>query len=130
MTRLFGTEKTRMTSYNPKSDGLVERFNRTLVAMVGSLVDPNDRNWDDQLAYAGMAYRSTPQASTGESPNMMMFGEENPMPIDIATSGIINKTSDDIESDYVQTFRHNLKEAYEPARIVLKASAGSGKVHI
>ena len=30
---LLGVEKTKTCPYNPKSDGLVERFNRTLVGM-------------------------------------------------------------------------------------------------
>ena len=28
--KLFGVEKSRTTAYNPKSDGLTERFNRTI----------------------------------------------------------------------------------------------------
>ena len=32
--KLLGVRKTRTTPYNPKSDGMVERFNRTLLGML------------------------------------------------------------------------------------------------
>ena len=40
-------------------------------------------NWDEQLPFLSMAYRATPQSSTGLSPNYMMFGRETSMPVDI-----------------------------------------------
>ena len=36
---LLGIENTRACAYNAKSDGMVERFNRTLVAMLSMFVD-------------------------------------------------------------------------------------------
>lgn len=36
--RLFHIEKTRTTAYHPQSDGMVERFNRTLTSMLSAFV--------------------------------------------------------------------------------------------
>jgi transposase InsO family protein len=85
--RLLGISKTRTTAYNPKSDGLVERFNKTLVNIVSVMIDPKRRQraWDEFLPYATSAYRCTPQDPTGESPNMMMLGREVSLPIDLVT---------------------------------------------
>ena len=62
MYRLLGITKTRTTPYNPKSDGMIERFNRTLINMNAILIEEDDkrRTWDKHLAYATSAYRSTP----------------------------------------------------------------------
>ena len=51
---LLGVEKTRTCPYNPKSDGLVERFNRTLISMLSTFVDENRRDWDDHLPYVNL----------------------------------------------------------------------------
>ena len=46
MCKILGIEKTRTTLYLPESDGMVERFNRTLAAMLSAYVSDNYRDWD------------------------------------------------------------------------------------
>ena len=83
MCKLLGIHKTRTTPYHPQSDGMVERFNRTLAAMLSAYVSENHRDWDEQLPYVTMAYRSTEHETTGMSPNMLMFGREVSTPLDL-----------------------------------------------
>ena len=84
---ILGIKKTRTTPYNPKSDGFIERFNRTLITMVAVMIDPNkkQRDWDKQLPYAMFAYRSSPQESTGEA-NVRKGGFSSTGPHDGHTS--------------------------------------------
>jgi hypothetical protein len=37
--RLLGFKKVNTTAYHPQTDGLVERYNRTLTAMLANTVD-------------------------------------------------------------------------------------------
>ena len=83
MCKLFGIEKTRTTPYHPQSDGMVERFNRTLATMLTAYVSSNQKDWDEQLPYVMMAYRSADHETTGMSPNMLMFGREVSTPLDL-----------------------------------------------
>ena len=83
MCKLLGIHKTRTTPYHPQSDGMVERFNRTLAAMLSAYVSTNQKDWDDQLPYVTMAYRSSEHETTGLSPNMLMFGREVSTPLDL-----------------------------------------------
>ena len=46
----LGIDKTRTTPYHPQSDGLVERFNRTLAEMLSKVVDNDHRNWDERFS--------------------------------------------------------------------------------
>ena len=119
MCETLGIHKTRTTAYNPKSDGLIERFNKTLIDMVASLLDPqkHQRDWDLQLPYACAAYRSAVQASTGETPNMLMLGREVSLPLDVMTEAA---PEDDHHqpntTDYAEDLRHRLRKADERVR--------------
>ena len=70
MCKLLQIDKTRITPYHPQSDGMVERFNKTLCAMLRAYIDENHENWDGLLPYVTMAYRDTSHESTGTSPNI------------------------------------------------------------
>ena len=62
--QLMGTHKVSTTAYHPQTDGLVERFNRTLIDMLVKTVEKNGRDWDRRLPHVLFAYRASPQEST------------------------------------------------------------------
>jgi len=62
--RLLGLKKVNTTAYHPQTDGLVERFNRTLTDMLAKKVSRSGKDWDIQLPYVLFAYRATSQQST------------------------------------------------------------------
>ena len=47
--RFLGIEKTRTSAYHPEGDGIIERFNRTLEAMLSKYVEKYQRDWDIHL---------------------------------------------------------------------------------
>ena len=83
MCTLLGVKKTHTTPYHPQSDGMVERFNRTLTTMLSAFVNDNHTDWDEQLPYVMMAYRSSIHETTGFTPNSLMLGREVSTPLDI-----------------------------------------------
>lgn len=46
---LLGIHKTRTTALHPKSDGMVERYNRTIKAQLPTFVQDHQRDWDQYL---------------------------------------------------------------------------------
>ena len=80
--RLLGIRKTRTTAYRPQSDGLVERFNRTLKQMVSVLCETAGENWDQLISIVLLTYRTTVHESTGFTPFFLMYGREARQPID------------------------------------------------
>ena len=80
---LCGAHNTRTTPYHPASDGLVERFHRTLLMMLAMFAGENWDNWDDLLPAVMMAYHSSVHESTGFSPYRLMFEEEGTLPMDV-----------------------------------------------
>ena len=79
------------------------------------------QTWDEYLPFLSMAYRATPQDSTGLTPNFLMFGREVSMPIDV----MIGPPEDQAmtELDYVKKMQKKLTYAYELARMNLRKSA-------
>ena len=80
LSELLGTVKTKTTPHHPRSDGLVERFNRTLLAMLAMFVSREYDNWDDLLPFMMLAYNTTVHTSTGFTPHRLVFGEECSLP--------------------------------------------------
>ena len=113
---LCGSHKTRTTPYHPESDGLVERFNRTLLMMLAMFAGKNREDWDDLLPAVMMAYRSSVHESTGFSPYRLMFGEECTLPMDIGLPKQQSDLPDSITSPYAIWVRDALEVAYEQVR--------------
>lgn len=60
--------KVNTSSYYPQSDGLVEKMNRTLRAMIAKHVHRFGHEWDIHLQLLSFAYRVKPHDSTSEAP--------------------------------------------------------------
>ena len=110
---LGSSHKTITTPYHPESDGMVERFNRTLLMMLAMFAGKNRDDWDDLLQAVMMAYRSSVHESTGFSPYRLMFGEECTLPMDIGLPKEQLDTTDPITSPYAIWVRDALEEAYD-----------------
>ena len=109
---LCGAHKTRTTPYHPESDGLVERFNRTLLMMLAMFAGVNRDDWDDLLPAVVMAYHSSVHESTGFSPYRLMFGEECTLPMDVGLPRQEPDLPDPITSPYAVWVRDALEVAY------------------
>ena len=74
MYRLLCIKPIRTTPYHPQTDGLVERFNHTLKAMLRKSATDEGKDWDKLIPYLLFAYREVPQALTGFSPFELLYG--------------------------------------------------------
>eukprot|EP00731_Ephydatia_muelleri_P003473 Em0001g3473a len=71
----FGVKKTHTTAYHPQGDGMVERFNLTLLQLLRAYVDQQNE-WEKYLPLALYAYRTSTLTSTSVSPFELMFGRQ------------------------------------------------------
>jgi len=116
MLRLLGVKKTRTNPYCPQSDGLVERFNRTLISALACTVDDFQSDWDLQVKFVTHAYNSTVHASTGMSPNRLLFGEEIRLAVDLQF-GVVNASLErPCEIVFVRWLEHCFHHAYSVVR--------------
>ena len=61
----------KRTAYHPQCDGMVERFNHTLIAILKKHVEKFGMQWDKRILWA---YCNTPHQSIGEKPSYLLFG--------------------------------------------------------
>ena len=80
LCKLMEVRKTRTSVRNPKGNGQVEKFNRTLVRMIKAYLKGQQENWDLNLGCLAAAFRATPSASSKLTPNMLMLGREVRIP--------------------------------------------------
>ena len=100
--------------YHPQTDGLVERFNKTLKLMLRKLVSKEGKNWDRLLPYVLFAYREVPQSTTGFSPFELLYGREVKGPLDVLREEWeANKKSDESVLSHILLMRERLKEMSE-----------------
>ncbi|GFS69774.1 hypothetical protein TNCV_3006601 [Trichonephila clavipes] len=74
LCEILAIDKIRTTALYPQSDGMVERFNRTILNSLSLLVSSNQQDWGRKLPFCLLAYRSSFHETTGYSPSQMLFG--------------------------------------------------------
>lgn len=113
--KLLGVRKINTSGYHPQTDGLVEKFNSTLVNMIAKSCDISDRDWDDHLDYLLFAYRASAQESTKESPFFMMYGRDPRIPTETILTYERSPYAVDVE-DYKTDLCSGLSSAWSLAR--------------
>ena len=82
LNNLLQSKKLRTTTYHPKTDGMVERSNRTLIDIL-SKYGESEADWDLRLPLVLFALRTSEHTSTGFSPFSLVYGREARLPWDI-----------------------------------------------
>lgn len=108
---LIGADKVRTTPYHPQGN-LVERFNRTLLGMLGTLEERDKYHWRDFVKPLVQAYNCKRNDTTGYSPYEAMFGRQPRLPIDLVLGIHPDMGNHKTHSEYVKGLRQRLQESY------------------
>ena len=74
LTQIAGIEHRVTSPYHPKTNGLTEKFNGTLVSSLRKHVENDPVTWPHWIPYVLLAYRSRINSITGFTPFQLMFG--------------------------------------------------------
>ena len=113
LCKRLGIDKTRTTPYHPESDGMVERFMRTLKDIVSKFIEPQGSDWDLKVRAAVMAYNSSKHETTHYSPYFLVHGQEVRIPADAKLrppAPLVQVRS------YVEDRSRTLQKAFEDVR--------------
>ena len=82
LCKIYGIQKSTTTPYNPRGNGICERFNRTLHGFLRTLNAEEKHHWPKHINHLVMSYNAMPNQSTGFQPYQLMFGRKAQMPCD------------------------------------------------
>ncbi|XP_077237190.1 uncharacterized protein LOC143878861 [Tasmannia lanceolata] len=113
----------RFTSVaHPQTNGQTEVTNKILLQGIKKRLDDKAGRWADELYHILWAYRTTPRASTGESPFNLSFGTEAVIPVDVGTpSPRVTSFNEQLNDDGLRANLNLLEEAREESRIRVAA---------
>jgi len=83
----LGVKHRLSTPYHPQTNGLVERFNKTLCEILAKYSIEYKEDWDVFLPSALFAYRTMRQNTTRYEPFYLTYGRDAVMPIDLKLPG-------------------------------------------
>ena len=78
LCQLFKIKKLTTAPYNPRCNGMVESFMKTLKDQLQTFVSKSHDDWDQFLHAVAYSYRTTINSSTGITPHLALFGREAP----------------------------------------------------
>lgn len=83
LCEVYGCTKARTTPYHPQGNRACERFNQTLLSLLGSLDPQNHPQWHTKLPGLLQAYNNSTHTSTGLTPHYVLFGRHAQLLVDV-----------------------------------------------
>lgn len=111
--RQLGCQTKVSTPYHPQTNGLVERYNRTLKDSLAKLGLRSQADWESNVDWAVGNYRFCRQETLGDSPFFLMTGQDPTLPSDVVyRTGLEDAPVTDLEEWKVAQFER-MKESRE-----------------
>ena len=123
LCKVARVEKVRTSPYHPQTNGMCERFNSTLLNMLGTLSPEEKKDWKSHALTMCHAYNSTVHSSTNFSLYFLMFGRHPRIAIDFQMGLSREGVGHISKSRYIQKLHQRLKYAFQKADIIARREA-------
>lgn len=115
-----------MTPYHPQGNGGCERFNQTLLNLLGTLQVDQQNRWVEYLPSLVHSFNNSVHSSTGYAPTYLMFGRHMRLPLDVLW-GTTEPEGVGSISEWVAQHHKHLEYAYSRVSENLGVAAGRMK---
>ena len=115
LCELMGVQKIWTSLYHLQTNGQCERFNSTLINMLGTLPKEKKSEWKNHVGTLVNAYNCTCNSATGFNPYYLMFGRQPPLPVDVALGLAPCTITEPNTTKFVQKLGERNKWAHEKA---------------
>ena len=129
LCELMGVKKIWTSPYHPQTNGQCERFNSTLINMLGTLPREKNSEWKNHVGTLVHAYNCTRNSAMGFSPYYLMFGRQPRLPVDVALCLPPHTIKDQDTTKFVQKLRAQTKWAHAKAEAFQAKEAQRHKHH-
>lgn len=126
LCRVYGCTKTHTTPYHPQGNGCCERFNQTLLSLLGTLDQERQNDWVNNLPALVQAYNNSVHSTTGYAPTYLMFGRHVRLPTDLVL-GVATLDETSSLTEWVGRHHQRLHSAYEQVSGRINAAAIKNK---
>ena len=124
LSDLYDIKQKFTSGYHPQTNGLTERFNRTITNELAKVVNEKKDDWPNWLQPKVFAYNTTAQKSTGYSPFELIHTFTPRIPID---NELVEPPANFKKKDWAQDAYKKAQELREDALKNQEAAAGSQK---
>ena len=106
----LGIGRSTISGAHPSGNGVVERVNRTVLAMLSKLLDDDAHNrWDEHIPLLMLAYRAQASRTTGFSPYKLIMGREPRLPVEADLELPTNRVRSNSTAEYFDRLRESLR---------------------
>lgn len=81
---MVGTRKLFTTAYRPQANGMVERWNGTVVQSLAACMDEFDKDWDLKVISIPFAFNTARHSATKMTAFELNFGRKAKLPVELA----------------------------------------------
>jgi len=114
MCKYYGIRKVHCASYHPAANGLVERANGKILAVLRTSISQRQNDWDIQVRYAQTAINCAYHHTIKETPHFMVFLQDKVLPYDILIKEL--PITPGSRGDYVENAMYMANIAVDCAR--------------
>lgn len=112
--------KVHIASYHPAANGLVERQNGKILAILRHIIDSDQRNWDQCLPDAQLAINSAYNISVDDTPHYLLFHVDKRLPFDLTQTPVLSPIYS--IDDYVTVTSNRAQQVFQKVKESLEIS--------
>ena len=127
LCKVASIKKLRTTPYHPQGNGQCERFNQTLINMLGTLDKRAKDKWPEMVSTLTHAYNCTKSLATGFSPFYLMYGRHPLLAVDIEFNLRDPAYTEESYIRFAKRLNHRLRWAYKKAQETAAYEAARSK---
>jgi Integrase zinc binding domain len=114
------TSSVQSSAFHPQTDGQTERMNRVLEDTMRHYVSADHSDWDLKLSLCEFAINGSVQASTGNTPFFLNYGQEPLTPLTVHTDLVVPSA---------RVFAEKLQQAIKQAKLSLEQAVQRQKAY-
>ena len=110
---LLGISNVFTSTYHPQKNGQVERYNRTVLAILRNNVNEHQNDWDEIASVLTYVYNNHVHRRTGTTPFNLVLSRPLPALLLYYNECGVRKPNEEQRDHYIKQLEATLRKAYD-----------------